>query len=275
MKMNYINDDFLNFIKLDCSRKDFIQGWLLKNNVSSNVISLDSKSHILIQFDKKNYNPKYRFKTILAHYDRVENSEGANDNSVADWVLMNWAVALSRLNQVHNVRIIFTDGEELGKNHGVKELGSYSLAQTFKRLGFVNDDVIIFDCVGRGCVPLLSENKIPSEAGKGYIEKQSSLQNRMKEILTVSCGSNWFSCPLPYSDNASFIACGFPSSLITFLPQDEAASYFNDNSFIPFTWKLINSEKDCVSTLTNESFFVMEKVLFAIQSALFPAVSSC
>ena len=38
----------------------------------------------------------------------------------------------------------------------MSEQGSFALAELFKKLGIENDDVFVFDSVGRGTVPVLA-----------------------------------------------------------------------------------------------------------------------
>ena len=81
--------------------------------VAGVVSKKDGRNHILVHFASEAYNPRFKIKTVIAHYDRVAGSPGANDNSAADWQLMNWAVELEKATSFHNIRIFFTDGEEL------------------------------------------------------------------------------------------------------------------------------------------------------------------
>ena len=92
--MGFLPEEFSGFISPQCNRLNFIRSWLSSKGVGSAEISIDGKNHILVQFEKSAYNPKFRIKTVIAHYDRVEGSPGANDNSAAVWQIMNWAVQL-------------------------------------------------------------------------------------------------------------------------------------------------------------------------------------
>ena len=103
--MYSIPTEFIDFIDLNCNRKEFIQSFLQKNGIDSPIISINGKNHIYVNFSKKQYNPRYKIKTVIAHYDRAPFSYGANDNSVAVFCLMNWAVELSKSNIAHNVRL--------------------------------------------------------------------------------------------------------------------------------------------------------------------------
>ena len=151
--MYSIPTEFIDFIDLNCNRKEFIQSFLQKNGIDSPVISINGKNHIYVKFSKKQYNPRYKIKTVIAHYDRAPFSYGANDNSVAVFCLMNWAVELSKSNIAHNVRLIFTDGEE--SESGIKNQGSYDLAKLFRKLKITKDDIFVFDCMGKGEIPVI------------------------------------------------------------------------------------------------------------------------
>ena len=109
--MGFFPNEFSEYLAQDCNRSDFIQEWLESRGVNSNRVVIDGKNHILVQFGSSSYNPQFKIKTVIAHHDRVQESPGANDNSAADWQLMNWAVWLKDYPSFHNVRIFFTDGD--------------------------------------------------------------------------------------------------------------------------------------------------------------------
>ena len=293
--MDFLPEKFLEYLKPDAKRGDFIQNFLLENGIQSHRTVIDGKNHILVQFDSRFYNPQFKIKTVIAHYDRVEHSPGANDNSAADWILMNWAVTLSRMTTFHNVRIFFTDGEELGWNTGVSEQGSFGLASVFRRLKITGDDIFVFDACGRGDVPVLAQTVIPPKVSKKFSADFESLFLRAKDILRRSCQGRWICLPVPYSDNAAFLACGIPAVAITMLPSNEASMYARNliedksledavmnrgstkkqrmqnpdsdadyKSKIPETWRLFHSQADNVQSLTPESFKIMANILHTL-----------
>ncbi len=289
--MSFLPLEFNEFIAPDTDRAGFIQKWLDNHGVKNHRIVIDGKNHILVQYDSKFYNPQFKIKTVIVHHDRVKDSPGANDNSAADYMIMNWAVRLKEYKGFHNVRIFFTDGEELGWK-GVSEQGAYGLASMFKRLGIKNDDVYVFDACGRGEVPILSKVILPENTNKAFCNKFYDLFERTQKMLNKSSPGRWMCLPVPYSDNASFLVCGIPAVAITMLPATEASLYarniinekgleeavlnrastkqkridgtLKDYSYkdrIPLTWKLFHSEKDNIESLTPESFPVMESIL--------------
>lgn len=293
--MRFLPKEFSEYIAPGASRADFIQERLLQSGVHSVRTVIDGKSHILVQFASTAYNPQFKIKTVIAHYDRVENSPGANDNSAANWQIMNWAAELLHYPTFHNVRIFFTDGEELGWNTGVTEQGAYGIANVFRRLGIVNDDVYVFDACGRGEIPILARTVIPKTAGAAFVKKFNSLFVRAEDVLQTAVPNRWMTLPVPYSDNASFLACGIPAVAITMLPADEATLYarelikdktleaavmnreaskkerlqstvpeYSYKERIPRTWRLFHSEADNEDSLSQMSFVVMEKILRAL-----------
>ena len=254
--MSFLSKDFLDFIKPDCNRLNFIQNFLKQNDVETAVIPLEGKKHIYVKFPQNQYNPLFNIKTVVAHYDRFENSPGANDNSAAVYMLMLWAVKLSRQFDFHNVRIIFTDGEEACPD-GVTSQGAFAIASLFKKLD-IKDDIFVFDCMGCGNVPVLCENKIPQKAGNAFIKKLTALENKAQRIIRTAGNGKWFCLPCNYSDNASFIAQGIPAVAITVLPSSEVSDVLKNQT--PKTWKNLHTQNDNIDNLWESSFSLSMKI---------------
>lgn len=286
---------FVDYISPNCDRASFIQSYLAERGVQSVDINIGGKRHIYVKFPSEQYNPHFKIKTVIAHYDRAPNSPGANDNSAADFCLMDWAVRLSASGGFHNVRLLFTDGEELG-SHGVTDQGSFALAAIFRRLGMTRDDVYVFDCMGRGAIPVIGKNNRLTMPSLAFQKQLADLENKTKDILRVCCG-RWLSLPLSYSDNAGFVACGIPAIVLTMLPVTEADDYiralmkekrleafvlrraeagcFDDSRkseierrklemMLPETWRLFHTKYDNAESLTAESFELTAKILDAL-----------
>ncbi|MBQ0052488.1 MAG: M28 family peptidase [Treponema sp.] len=285
---------FQEYISPACDRLSFLQDYLAQNGVKSSVINLEGKRHIYVNFPSTSYNPTFRIKTIISHYDRVEGSPGANDNSAANFALANFAIELFKNpNYVHNIRIFFTDGEELGEE-GVSQQGAFALAELFNKLGIKNDDVYVFDACGRGDVAVLARAGLDSKANVKFKKSLLELFARTQDLLKEASPQKWMTLPVPYSDNAGFLACGIPAVAITFLPKDEAAVYYKNlmtdknlekavmncaieaklNSIadrsiqkfkyqekMPMTWRLFHTEFDNLLSLTPESFELMQSIL--------------
>ena len=293
------SDSFQKYIAPDCDRLSFLQSYLSERGVSSSVIPLGEKKHLYVNFPSTAYNPMFKIKTIISHYDRVAGSPGANDNSLANFALADFASTLCKSRQVHNVRIFFTDGEELGAE-GVSSQGAFALADLFRKLGIVNDDVYVFDACGRGEVAILARAGLDSKIAGQFKKKFLDLYERTQNLLRKSMPNSWMTLPVPYSDNAGFLACGIPAVAITFLPKDEVSFYYSNlmadknlekavmncridsepknatdlsiQKFkyiekMPKTWRLFHTEYDNYLSLTSESYVLIKKILMQIAEA--------
>jgi len=281
--------DFIDFLQPDCNRKEFIQEKLLSYGINSSSIVINGKSHIYVDFSKNNYNTRFKIKTLVAHYDRVPSSTGANDNTSGVFALIEAAKRLSTSDFVHNTRIIFTDGEEDGR-FGVLEQGAFSLAKRLKELNSIDGEVFVFDCVGRGEVPVISEIEFPKNVDVSFYRKYMNLVSNTNSIISNYSPYNNMILPTSFSDNAGFIANGIPAVLITMLPKDEVANYMSNlkrisglkesvlnrkledvpnksqpeyilRESIPLTWKYFHTQYDNITTLTPVSFSIISKII--------------
>lgn len=286
---------FSQFISPNADRGAFIQNYLLERGVQSAVINVDGRRHIYAKFPPSGYSATFRIKTLIAHYDRFSEggkivTPGANDNSSSVFCLMDFAARLAKFNGVHNVRIFFTDGEELVSGMGgVTEQGAYKLANVIQKAGIKDEDVFVFDCVGRGTIPVLGTAAVSKSMSASFAKKCASLEQGAKAIL-ASLGMGWLNLPIPYSDNAGFLASGIPAVAFTMLPDDEAQNYMlalqkipslsqfvrnpslplDDNEktalkkSLPKTWQLFHTPQDNLDSLTPASFEIVAKILDVI-----------
>ena len=287
---------FQKYIASDCDRLSFLQNYLSERGVTTSVISLEGKKHVYVNFPSSAYNPMFKIKTIISHYDRVAGSPGANDNSAANFALADFAVELSKSKKTHNIRIFFTDGEELGEQ-GVSSQGAFALAELFRKLVITNDDVYVFDACGRGDVAILARAGLDSKVNPQFKKKFVDLYERTQNLLKTAAKNSWMTLPVPYSDNAGFLACGIPAVAITFLPKDEVSFYYKNlmtdknlekavmnckidsdsknetdlsiqrfkyQEQLPKTWRLFHTEYDNFLSLTLESFPFLLKILSQI-----------
>ena len=259
--MYKIPSAFKDFLAPYCDRAAFIQNYLKTAGLEAPIMQLEGKNHIYVKFPQSQYNPMFRIKTVIAHYDRFSGSPGANDNSAAVFCLMEWAAELAKTagGQFHNIRLIFTDGEELGAAGGVSEQGAFPLAQVFRRLGITNDDIFVFDCMGRGDVPILTQTILPPKTPTAFVKDFSALEQRAATLLQTSANGRWFSLPCNYSDNASFIANGIPAVAITLMPSREVTAATRGEQ--PQTWQLLHTPADNLDSLTPQSFEIFYNIL--------------
>lgn len=276
----YQSDEFKEFLEPQTDRTEWIQKKLLDSGIDSCVLKLGEQKHIYVKFPLSSYNPLFKIKTILVHYDRI--GIGANDNSAAVYQVIKWAQKLNTQLDFHNIRIIFTDGEEIGFDSENKNFqGALGIASIFKRLGLTNDGIYAIDSCGRGDVLVVSSTG-KNSGSKDFTKKFNNLYENTIELAKKSCPEKWVTIPVPYSDNASFVAMGIPAIAITLLPKTEATDYMRElqknhnlnseiinrseesKEILPLTWKMMHTDQDNVENLTEESWSVMEKFLDAL-----------
>lgn len=231
--MSFLPQEFIDFISANCNRFLFLQSWLKKLDIPFSTLSIEGSNHICVQFPQSSFNPMFKIKTVLVHYDRALSNTGkyitpgANDNSAAIYQVLQWVKRLlngqpTKLGGVYNIRVFFTDGEELG---GAQEQGSFALATHFKKLGIIHDDVFVLDGCGRGDVLAVSTAGKNSRASSTFIKRFDALFERTCTLARSASPGKWITIPVPYSDNAGFLACGIPAVALTVLPADEASIY--------------------------------------------------
>lgn len=279
-KSVFLTKDFTEFSQTGADRLAILSRILENKHIPFSIIPIDDKKHIYIQFAQTSYSPLFKIKTVLVHYDKDPDSQGANDNSACVFQVLNWIEDLLASNPIHNVRILFTDGEEIGC---ATEQGAFGLASRFKKLGLTNDEVFVLDGCGRGEVLVISSTGKKAPGNPDFKKRFYELYEDAISIAKSAAAENWITVPVPYSDNAGFIACGIPAVAITVLPRDEATAYMRklqkDKKFekfivehksgyssmteqdIPLTWRLMHTKQDDIASLTPEAFTLMKRFL--------------
>lgn len=260
--MAFLEEDFNDFIRLDADRVAFIQNYLNGIGLDCPIIQVDGKNHLYPVFPKNQYNALFKIKTIIAHYDRVLNTPGANDNSSSVYSLLRFAERLINRPGIHNIRMIFTDGEELSEG-GVASQGAFGLAKLFKKLGITKDDVYVFDCMGRGTIPVLTESLLPKNLPSLFVKDFFQLEERAEKIIRSANGGKWTKLPCNYSDNAGFIANGIPAVAFTMLPSSEIDAFMRSGQR-PLTWEKLHTMEDNLQSLNEEAFEITARILDAL-----------
>ena len=155
--------------------------------------------------------------------------------------------------------MIFTDGEELSEG-GVASQGAFGLAKLFKKLGITKDDVYVFDCMGRGTIPVLTESLLPKNLPSLFVKDFCQLEERAEKIIRSANGGKWTKLPCNYSDNAGFIANGIPAVAFTMLPSDEVDSFLRSGQR-PLTWEKLHTMEDNLQSLNEEAFEITSRIL--------------
>ncbi|MCL2411551.1 MAG: M28 family metallopeptidase [Treponema sp.] len=290
-------DRFFDFIAPNADRYNILLECINSLNLNSAVIPVAGNRHIFVfpsgqkpirsgVFPFKNLSP-YLFS---AHYDRVEGSQGANDNSIAVFHLLSSALYFVQHN-IDNWMIVFTDKEELEAGESLEAQGSFSLAEKLKLWGLGKAKVFNFDACGCGNVfvfstttdHILKSSELPNikKVRNAIINLRdhalaSALSLRLEKVLLA---------PTPFSDDAGFLRAGMAALTITTLPVKEAALYeallrsrpdFTDSLIsgkikrpieyrnLPETWRNLNNAKDIPSNLTPQYFDLVKQFVIEL-----------
>ncbi len=267
---------FEAFLSPHVNRPSFISGWLTAHSVPNTQVLLSGRTHVVVRFANTAYDPRFRMKTLVAHHDRAPLTPGANDNSAACFQLMLFAWRLSRLTTIHNVRILFTDGEEAAGVSGIAAQGSYTVGSALRSRGEDIGDVYVLDATGRGDTLVVSTTALDSIKNRQLQRGMDILHQKTRQIARKTAQESWVSLPTPYSDNAGFLATGIPAQVLTILPATEATILLHAQSeyttldvltkpaldddsrlYYPETWKLMHTPNDGAHTLTPTAFSLM------------------
>jgi hypothetical protein len=246
--------EFADFTSHTCNRFEFLQKWMQMLDIPFKVVTIGTLHHIFVQFPQRFYTPLFRTKTVIVHFDRAplasqssseEYNAGANDNSAAVYQVLLWVKRLLdatitrnlnekqnvRLSQnvQYNIRVVFSDGEELaGKNAGSFGLAEYFIEHRLAGNGATQslyNDIYVLDGCGRGEILAISTAGKFQKASSFFLHRFDSLYENCCNLSRISNPESWVTLPIPYGDNAGFIANGIPAIMLTVLPKDEATSY--------------------------------------------------
>jgi len=289
---------FFDFIAPDAHRFTILSRHIEKLGLNSVVIPIEGNSHFFIFPKGKNIKPStggsFPFRKqspviLTAHYDRVPDSPGANDNSAAVFQLLKTALRLGEQN-IDNWIIIFTDKEELQNGEGIQKQGSFSLAKKLRAMGLNNARIFNFDACGAGDTFVFSSTVdylLRKNKRSGFLRASQTINNLRERALNTARFLRFkkiLLAPTPFSDDAGFLQGGIPVQTITMLPSPEAKPFeallgdkpdFADllisgsmkdtavRELLPETWRCLNSPADTHLRLTPE--YYEQIVRFAVE----------
>ena len=291
-------DRFSYFIAMKVDRCKALLTTIEKLNLNSTVISVSGNKHIFIfppgQKTLRSAGGTFPFSNmspflLTAHYDRVENSPGANDNSIAVFHLLKAATILIKRG-IGNWIILFTDKEELKAGESFEAQGSFSMAQKLKTWGLEKARIFNFDACGSGetfIISTITDSILKTNNNPNLARVKNDIQQlRNHALKTVDALrlDKVLLAPTPFSDDVGFLRAGFAAQTITLLPASEAAQFEEalrknpdfanllisgkiktspEKRNLPSTWKNLNNEGDTVSRLTPQ--FFDQLVRFAVE----------
>ena len=267
---------FRDFIKPQSDRFSLLNAILMEFGFHYSVVKFGDSRHFFVSSPLKE-KPE---SALVAHYDTVCGSPGANDNASSVFILLSAALELKK-NASFPWMIIFTDNEELGAEKGLRAQGAYRLAAGLKNTALSGADFFVFDSCGRGNTLIIStaaDILLKKETSESAAETQKKLIELRQNALFAaehSTSHNFMLLPTPFSDDAGFLLAGLAAQMITVLPQNEAADFAQitraninytrallsregqekvNMNLIPETWRLLNGPEDGEETLNPEYF---------------------
>ena len=291
-------DRFSYFIALKVDRYKTLLATIEKLGLNSTVITISGNKHIFIfppsLKSLRSTGGVFPFAgqdpiILSAHYDRVEGSPGANDNSIAVFHLLRAAQILAQRN-IEKWIIIFTDKEELSPGESFEIQGSFTLAQKLKTWGLEKAKIYNFDACGNGDTFIFStitDSVLKKGSSPNIIKVKSEIQNLRNHALKTAGDlrlDKILLAPTPFCDDMGFLRAGYAAQTITVLPSNEAAQFEEvlrkypefanlmvsgeiktspERRNLPITWKNMNNAGDTISRLTPQ--FFEQVVSFAVE----------
>ncbi|MDA3810449.1 MAG: M28 family peptidase, partial [Spirochaetaceae bacterium] len=255
--------------------------------------------HIMIRLDKvRPYFKRYYVKTLVAHYDRVEGTPGANDNSAAVIQLIYSIQRLKSLKSAHNIQIILTDKEELLPGDPIVNQGAYQLAHLFRENKINNCIFFVFDMCGIGDTLIsgkaglqLLKSKYDSEPRyKKMYENMLYFSTYLSNLFLQFREGEFFNLNSLFSDNLGFLLNRYPALQISILPSHEAVKMKKDlfnitaeewqkiyekgmlseeykdflNPLLPESWRNNHKISDTIDTLDSGAFEIIDEFIFEL-----------
>ncbi|MCL2231620.1 MAG: M28 family metallopeptidase [Treponema sp.] len=268
---------FKEFISLQADRFAILKEILEEAELDYRVLEIAGNRHFMVTPSSDEL-PRLSPPVLVAHYDRVPGSPGANDNSAGVFLLLETAIKLKHSNE-KNWAVIFTDKEELRPGESIADQGAYTLARAFKNLNMEKSKIFCFDACGVGDTLVISTTADYLLKKDGGGEKlQRAVQALQKTALAAARDlglAKVLLAPTPFSDDAGFLRAGLAAQTITMLPSAEciqlsaalrksaglAGTLINAElsadsraASIPETWRSLNCRSDSHLRLTPEHF---------------------
>jgi hypothetical protein len=219
-------EDFDRFLDIGADRLVRLSGMLGSRGMKGRVLAVAGRRHVLVRC--RGTSPRVM---LAAHYDRVEGSPGALDNSAACLVLARLGASLSLPGAPEGVLLLFTDGEEAPALEGALAQGAFAVGRGLRAaLGGSVPPILVLDVVGRGSRLLLSTAPRDLHARTGGMdtglrEGLDGIEGAVRRAAVDCAMPSPFGLPLPWSDDLGFTLAGIPALALSLLPEGEARRY--------------------------------------------------
>jgi hypothetical protein len=269
---------FMEFISPDAPRFSIIKELLEGAALEYRIVEMAGGRHFFMTSPLNRPAQSIPPVVLVAHYDRAEGSQGANDNSVGVFLLIETAIKLKK-SKANNWTIVFTDKEELKPGESIQAQGSFVLSRGLKNSSLGNSRIFCFDTCGVGDTLLVSTTLeyLLKKEDKSKKMRESLLELRKIALDTArDLGmTKVLLAPTPFSDDAGFFRSKVAAQTVTMLPSGECIQLVaelrknpqfaevlinaelrkkNRLSSIPETWRGLNSPNDSYLRLTPKHF---------------------
>jgi len=235
-----------------------------KKRINHSVLTYNSGKNIEISF-KGEIDKDIIF---FAHHDiSSQTSEGANDNSSSVAVLIEFAELLVAYKPFYNIKIVFTDNEEIlgGLLCGTENIDKLTKIITavgsFDYLKKYSDRSKIVSIFNLELCGIGDSIMIAEYSGK---VKSSDRLVVFIENIAKSDNYKYVKTSVANSDLLSSYVLGIPGILIGIIPYSEA-QYYNcsveNKKDMPSVWKNIHSDKDNIAAIQERALVMMYKFL--------------
>ena len=287
-------EDLLDFCRDDADRHEVLIKSLKRRNIPYEIIPIDGARHVALPVPRAaEMDREYYRVTLVAHYDRVPGTPGANDNAAAVFQLLSHWEDMLRLGWRHRTQILFTDKEELTGEMTATDQGSWSLARHLKRLGAENILFFVLDMCGIGDTPVWGR----SVRKAGLIPPGDSISRAyqvMEGFLKRFTRGDDFGVNPMFSDDLGLLLGGYPAFQLSLLPRHEAleiAQRYGAQPLeadpvvpakareemqidLPPSWRSNHGPEDSADTLDSGAFILMARLLRDLARYRFPLPES-
>jgi hypothetical protein len=278
------------FCDLSADRFSILVASLKRRDIPFEIIPIAGARHIVLPVPNagKMDNEYYRV-TLVAHYDRVIGTPGANDNAASVFQLLSHWEEIRRLGWHHRTQILFTDKEELTGDMKATDQGTWHLAHHLKKLGAENLLFFVLDMCGIGDTPVWGR----SIRKAGLLPPGDSVSRAfhvMEGFLRRYTRGVYFGMNPLFSDDLGLLLGGYPAFQLSLLPRIEAEQLAltygpllpeadplvparareNLGRDLPKSWRSNHSISDSPDTLDAGSFLLMARILRDLARYRFP-----
>lgn len=228
--------------------------------------------HVQVRFDLPTV-PQAGEKVLVAHYDRVEGTPGANDNGASVLALIDY---LRKPRKGAPLRVVFTDGEELAPGAPAASQGAYALARHWGPIPGLFP--VVFDMTGLGDTVVLGHlgeqlvRRVRTGASPTALDAYAQRRWAAKRFLATCGAGDTLEVNTPFSDDLGLYLAGIPAVQVSFLPRKEALAYRRVRAepgefsggppgALPPAWRAMHGPDDTPDTLWPESRRLMAQIL--------------